>query len=370
MRKIFLLVALLFCVLSSLQAQKLRLSDIPQEVRMGLENTYTDYKLLGWYFETGQYVAEIDIDSRVGRVFFTASGNWQFTIFNVSHEELPTLVANYFINNYPGYRIKKSEYVEDFGGDNYYRLVVSMKGIGQTEYEMIFDTRGKMIKTNAPDPDYVKKDYIERLNPEDIERQQKKMAERTALPGTGLEVGDENYVKANKDPQSSGKDGRKVDIEIPAPVEEPKIPEAVNRAFEKKYPRIEVQEWQTQDTCYNAVFKNRQKTSMEALFMPDGSLVSVTTLMKKDRYPRLIMSDLAKRYPDAKVSLIQKVEYDAKYRRSVTDRKLEQYFYIELTEKIRGKRDVKTIKLLYDKSFKYQGLAGNQDDYEEEEEEE
>ena len=363
MRKFLLAIALFACVLSA-QGQKLRLSDIPQEVRMGLENTYTDYKLLGWFFETGQYVAEIDIDNRTGRVFLTANGNWQFTIFNVPEQELPTLVANYFINNYPGYRIKKSEYVEDYGGDNYYRLVISMKGIGQTEYEMIYDTRGKLIKTNAPDPDYVKKDYIARLNPEDIERQQKKMAERTALPGTGLQIGDENYVAANKDPEGSGKKGRKVDIAAPEALNTPKIPESVTKAFEKKYPRIEVDEWNMEDTCYNANFKNRQNNNLQALFMPDGSIVTVTTDIEKARYPRLIMKDLNERYPNAKVSIIRKVEYDIKYRRTVTDRKLDQYFYVELTEKIRGRKDVKTIKLLYDKSFKYQGLAGTGDDYE------
>ena len=363
MRKFLLAIALFVCVLSA-QGQKLRLSDIPQEVRMGLENTYTDYKLLGWFFETGQYVAEIDIDNRTGRVFLTANGNWQFTIFNVPEQELPTLVANYFINNYPGYRIKKSEYVEDFGGDNYYRLVISMKGIGQTEYEMIYDTRGKLIKTNAPDPGYVKKDYIARLNPEDIERQQKKMSDRTALPGTGLKIGDENYVAANKDPEGSGKKGRKVDIAAPEALDTPKIPESVTKAFEKKYPRIEVDEWKMEDTCYNANFKNRQQTNLQALFMPDGSLVSVTTDVEKDRYPRLILKDLDVRYPNATVSIIRKVDYDIKYKRTVTERKLEQYFYIELTEKIRGRKDVKTIKLLYDKSFKYQGLAGTGDDYE------
>ncbi|MFA7082737.1 MAG: PepSY-like domain-containing protein [Bacteroidales bacterium] len=363
MRKFLLAIALFVCVLSA-QGQKLRLSDIPQEVRMGLENTYTDYKLLGWFFETGQYVAEIDIDNRTGRVFLTANGNWQFTIFNVPEQELPTLVANYFINNYPGYRIKKSEYVEDYGGDNYYRLVISMKGIGQTEYEMIYDTRGKLIKTNAPDPGYVKKDYIARLNPEDIERQQKKMADRTALPGTGLTIGDENYVAANKDPESSGKRGRKVDIETPEALDTPKIPESVTKAFEKKFPRTEVEEWEMQDTCYNAIFKNRRETNLQALYMPDGSLVTTTTDVDPDRYPRLIMKDLDERYPNAKISIVRKVEYDAKYKRTVTERKLEQYFYVELTEKIRGRKDVKTIKLLYDKSFKYQGLAGTGDDYE------
>ena len=191
-------------------AQKLRPSDVPQEVRLGLENTYSDYKLKGWYFETGQYVAEIDIDKQIGRVFLTATGNWQFTIFNIQEQELPTLVANYFINNYPGYRIKKCEYVEDFSGDNYYRLIIAMKGIGQTEYEMIFDPRGKLTKTNAPDPDFVKKDYIARLNPEAIEYRQKKMAERASLDGSGLEIktGEDGDVKKN----SKSKD---VDIEVP-----------------------------------------------------------------------------------------------------------------------------------------------------------
>lgn len=367
MRKILLIIILFACALS-MQAQKLRLSDIPQEVRMGLQNTYTDYKLIGWYFETGQYVAEIDIDNRVGRVFLTANGNWQFTIFNVPEQELPTLVANYFINNYPGYRIKKSEYVEDYGGDNYYRLIISMKGVGQTEYEMIFDTRGKMIKTNAPDPDFVKKDYIARLNPEDIERQQKKMAERTALPGTGLEIGDENYVAANKDPKSSGKKGRKVDIETPEINETPKIPETVTKAFAKKYPRIEVDEWKKDGENYKAYFKNRQGTELETLFMPDGMVMSTTTSVAPSRYPRIILKDLDQRYPNAKLSFIQKVDYDTRYKRTVTDRKLEQYFYVELTEKIKGRKDVKTIKLLYDKSFKFQGLAGAADDYEYDEE--
>src|SRR5574344_2580910 len=215
MKRIIITAIIAILALNVNAQQKLRKSEVPQEVRMGLENTYTDYNLQGWYFETGQYVAQITIDENLGKVYFTAVGNWQYTIFDVQEKELPTLVDNYFINNYPGYRIKKSEYVEDISGDNYYRLIIAMKGVGQTEYEMIFNPKGKMIKTNAPDPDYVKKDYIARLNPEDIERQQKKMADRTSLAGTGLEIGDENYVAANKDSKSSGKKGSMVDIETP-----------------------------------------------------------------------------------------------------------------------------------------------------------
>ena len=346
-------------------AQKLRPSDIPQEVRLGLENTYSDYKLNGWYFETGQYVAEIDIDNQIGRVFLTATGNWQFTIFDIQEQELPTLVANYFLNNYPGYRIKKSEYIEDFSGDNYYRLIIAMKGIGQTEYEMVFDPRGKLTKTNAPDPDFVKKDYIARLNPEAIEYRQKKMAERASLDGSGLEIrtGEDGDAKKNSKSQD-------VDIEVPEALDVPIIPEEVTKAFKKKFPRIEVREWKEEEGNYRAYYENRGR-EMEMLFKADGMIMTTTTAVEKERYPRLIVKDLTSRYPEVKfpnsIIKFQKVDYDLKYRRTVTDRKLDTYYYIEFTQKIKGKKDKKTVKLTYDKSFRYQGLAGSTDEYQEEE---
>ena len=49
-------------------------------------------------------------------------------------------------------------------------------------------------------------------------------------------------------------------------------------------------------------------------------------------------------------------------------KKLETYYYIELTEKIKGRDDKKRIKVTYDKSFKFQGLAGSDDEYAEDEE--
>jgi hypothetical protein len=357
MRRI-ILATLLLTISLGVSAQKLRNSDIPQEVRLGLENTYSDYKLQGWYFETGQYVAEISIDEQIGRVFLTATGNWQFTIFNVAEQELPTLVANYFLNNYPGYRIKKSEYIEDFSGDNYYRLIIAMKGIGQTEYEMIFDPRGKLTKTNAPDPDFVKKDYISRLNPEAIEYRQRKMAERAEMDGSGLEIRIEDDVKS-----AGKKKSKDVEIEAPEALDIAVTPEEVLKAFKKKYPRVTNPEWKQDGENYVATFENREIIT-EVCYKPDGMLMTITILMQKDRYPRKILQDLEQRYPDAKLELIKKTDYDMKYRKTVTDRKLDTFFYVELTEKIKGKKDKKYIKLTYDKTYKYQGLAGSTDEYE------
>ncbi|MBO6118220.1 MAG: PepSY-like domain-containing protein [Bacteroidales bacterium] len=352
-----LIVTIMFAVLAlSVNAQqKLRKSEVPQEVRMGLENTYTDYKLEGWYFETGQYVAQINIDNNTGKVFFTATGNWQYTIFDIKEQELPTLVDNYFINNYPGYRVKKSQYIEDASGDNYYRLIIAMKGVGQTEYEMVFDPRGHLTKTNAPDPDFVKKDYIARLNPEAIEYRQKKMAEREGISGEGVQVN----VEKEKAKEKSSKE---VKLQTQDEVSEPKIPEEVTNAFKKKNPRAEVKQWKEEGDNYRAVF-DRRGSEVEMLLKSDGTIMSTTTNIEKARYPRLITKDLEIRYPKAKIEKFQKIDYDMKYKKTVTDTKLDTYYYIELSEKIKGKKDKKHIKLTYDKAYKYQGLAGTDDEY-------
>ncbi|MBQ7985516.1 MAG: PepSY-like domain-containing protein, partial [Bacteroidales bacterium] len=309
MKRLVLTILLATCVLSANAQQKLRKSEVPQEVRMGLENTYTDYKLEGWYFETGQYVAQINIDNNTGRVFFTATGNWQYTIFDIKEEELPTLVDNYFINNYPGYRVKKSQYIEDASGDNYYRLIIAMKGIGQTEYEMVFDPRGRLTKTNAPDPNYVKKDYIERLNPEAIEYRQQKMAKREGIQGEGVQVNVEKELAKEKS-------SKEVKLSIQDAVEEPKIPEEVTKAFKKKYARSEVKQWKEVDGNYCAVYDNRGSES-EMLLQKDGTIISTTVNLEKARYPRKAVKDLEIRYPKAKIKKFQKVDYDMKYKKSV-----------------------------------------------------
>jgi hypothetical protein len=191
------------------------------------------------------------------------------------------------------------------------------------------------------------------------------MAERASLDGSGLEIrtGEDGDVKKNSKSQD-------VDIEVPAALDVPIIPEEVTKAFKKKFPRIEVREWKEEEGNYRAYYENRGR-EMEMLFKADGMIMTTTTAVEKERYPRLIVKDLTSRYPEVKfpnsIIKFQKVDYDLKYRRTVTDRKLDTYYYIEFTQKIKGKKDKKTVKLTYDKSFRYQGLAGSTDEYQEEE---
>lgn len=358
--KVFGILFFILCTtVSSFSQSKLRESDIPQEVRLGLENAYSDYKLRSWGFETGQYIAFISIDNQEGKCYLAADGNWQFTIFDVPEPQTPTLVMNYFVNNYPGYRIRKCEYVEEQSGDNYYRLLISMKGIAQNEYELIFNPRGNLIKSNAPNPTEVKKDYIARQNPEDIERQQKKAAERESMYDKNI------LVSQDIAPDGSTIDRNKqIDISVPEVKTTIEPTPEIQKTFKKKFPRVENVEWKMEDKNYVVSFTNRQGTLLEAKYKPEGMLINTGTHMPKNRYPRPILKDLEKRYPNAKVEEILKVDWDRKYAATITDRKLKTYYFVELSEKVKGRKEKRKITMTYDNSFRFEGLAGENGEYE------
>ena len=139
---------------------KIKETAVPRSVLLTLEKTYDSYKVRTWYQAPGQYIADILIDGQEGRSYFTAGGDWQYSSFPVKFEECPTMLTSYFNNNYPGYRVKTLDYIEEMNGDNYYRMIIIKKGIAESDCEMIFDTRGKLMKSNAPDPDAVKRDYF------------------------------------------------------------------------------------------------------------------------------------------------------------------------------------------------------------------
>ena len=156
MKKIVLIMLMVLPLMAGAQT-KIKETAVPRSVLLALEKTYDSYKVRTWYQAPGQYIAEVVIDGQNGRAYFTAGGDWQYSTFPVKAEECPTLMNTYFVNNYPGYRIKSIDFIEEMNGDNYYRMIIVKKGIAEADCEMIFDTRGKLMKSNAPDPDAVKR---------------------------------------------------------------------------------------------------------------------------------------------------------------------------------------------------------------------
>ena len=161
---LFLLIAL---PLMTVAQNKIKETQVPKSVLISLDKKYDSYKVKTWYQSPGQYIAEFVYDGQKGRAYFTHNGDWQYSSFPTKQDDCPTAMNRYFIDNYPGYRIKSIDYVEQMDGDVYYRMMIVKTGVGYSDNELIFDPRGRLQKSNAPDPDAVKREYYTLNNPDE-----------------------------------------------------------------------------------------------------------------------------------------------------------------------------------------------------------
>ncbi len=344
-----ILAALFILSTFSLYAQpKIKESEVPKEVLLALENTYASYKVKNWYQESSQYIADLVVDGQEGKAYFTSKGSWQYSSFPVQEAECPTLMMSYFINNYPGFRSKRIEYIEEQSGDNYYRMIISKKGIGSTEYELVFDTRGKLLKSNAPDPESVKKEYLARTNPEDFDPKEKTPPEPPTSTG-------------GNEKTSSSKQGNS-QLTIEAEENNPDRPtEAIQKAFNKRYSESRIEqgpEWIKEDTVYIARFINRQEAILQLTFLEDATLVSTMTELFEERYPMGIIKYLDNRFKDEKYKIekICRFDYDVKYRDPATGLRPKTYFYVVVSQKVKGQKEKKITRLTFDTRYTFTGL--------------
>lgn len=337
MKRIVFITLMSICVLATAQT-KIKESEVPKAVLLALENTYTSYKVKSWFQNPGQYVAELVVDGQAGKSFFTDAGDWQYSSFPVTIAEMPTLVNTYFDNNYPGYRIKSSEYVEEMSGDNYYRLVIAMKGLGANDYELVFDTRGKLLKNNAPDPVVVKRDFNSRQNPENSEI---------------IDERDSNGESAKKSKKRRNKDSE---------VEQYNPSKAMVKDFEKRNPKTRVAKgpfWVSRDDGGVAYFSNKAKAEFEAVYGGDDKLIKTGTVMKKERFSRPILKYLAEKFKDEKYKVLKMVRYDfdSKYRDPDTGKRPKSYFYVVVSIKVKGQRDLQYTRMTFDNNGNFTGLV-------------
>ncbi|MGX8713796.1 MAG: hypothetical protein ACSW8I_09000 [bacterium] len=336
MKKIAFVALLLsmFNVQSSiLKAQtKVKETAVPRSVLLALEKTYDSYKVKTWYQAPGQYIAEVIIDGQEGRSYFTAGGDWQYSSFPVKMEESPTLMTAYFTNNYPGYRVKTLDYIEEMSGDNYYRMIITRKGISDASFEMVFDTRGKLMKSNAPDPAAVKRDYYTHNNPD----------------ATDAEI-----TKATKTETSRQRTR-------PAPrVDEPMVEQftpcdAAVANFEKVVGKKRCKagpEWINRNDQYAvAYYTDKQRVEKEAVYdIHSGDPVMTGKLLPKARYSNGILKYLDEKFngENYKVEKMVVYEYNSKYR-GADGKKPKPYTYVVISQKVKGARQIKFVRMEFD----------------------
>jgi len=344
MKRIVLAILAIIMITASVNAQKkVKESQVPRQVLLAMENTYTSYAVSAWFEQPGQYVADFTTEGQKGKAYFTDDGEWQYSAFVVDISECPTIMNTYFVDNYPGFKIRSTEYIEEMSGDNYYRMIITRKGVGSDDFELIFDTRGKLTKTNAPDPEVVRRDFIARNNPE------ADLSEREEP-----EAPDKNAKKSKK----------RKDLDIDSEVETVTPPDAVKKNFEKRYPAARVKtgpEWVMRDNeYYVAYFTNNAKVNFDAVLAENGTMVMVGTTLAPERYPRPIQKYLAEKLKGEKYDIekVVRYDYDSKYRNE-EGKKPKQYFYVVISQKVKGKKGKKFTRMTFDNVGKFTGLLAN-----------
>lgn len=324
MKKI--LITLLFCAPILLCAQtKIKETAVPKSVLLTLERTYSQegYKVKTWYQAPGQYIAEFVVDGMQGRGFFTAAGDWQYSAFPTKIDECPLIMHSYFYDNYPGYRIKSIDYIEEMEGDNYYRMIIVKKGVGFNDNEMIFDTRGKLIKSNAPDPAVVKREFYALNNPE---------------------AEDENNTTVAADGRKKKNGHRPTAVEDVPKEEVPAPPAAIIKDFEKRVPpaRRNNKEpmWMNRGTDeFVAYYKNNQDVQFEMVYSVETEkLIKTGKVLPEERYTSAIKKYIDEKFKGEKYDIAKMVvyEYDAKYR-GADGKKPKPYTYVVVSQGSRRK---------------------------------
>ena len=205
---------------------------------------------------------------------------------------------------------------------------------------MVFDTRGKLMKSNAPDPDAVKRDYYTHNNPDASD---KKISEET---GT-----EKSRMRKRPAPKAD-----EPQVERFTPSEE--IEAAFKKAMGKRV--TAGPEWVLRNGEYAvAYFSNAQKVKMEAVYkISDNQPIMTGKTLAKDRYNSTILKYLAEKFNGEryKVEKMVTYEYNSKYRDPIDGKKPKPYTYVVVSQKIKGTKDVKYVRLEFNSSNQFIGL--------------
>lgn len=340
MKKVVLFLLLALPLLSIAQT-KIKETQVPKSVQISLEKKYDSYKVKTWYRSPGQYIAEFVTDGQNGRAYFTHTGDWQFSSFPVKQEDCPSQMNRYFLSNYPGYRIKSIDYVEQMDGDVYYRMVIVKKGVGYTDNELIFDPRGRLQKSNAPNPDAVKREFYTLNNPDEEELSNQQLRKLKSYQGGKRP----NPVEDVPEVSAIDTNGTIVAHfnKLNPPTKISEGPEWVNR-----YPGLVV-----------AYYINRQDVEMEEVYDVETSAHMMQgKVLDKNHYNNAIMKYLAEKYKNEKYKIERMITYtyDSKWR-GEDGKKPKPYTYVVISQKVSGLGNrVKYTRMEFDASGAFRNL--------------
>ncbi|HXD77144.1 MAG TPA: PepSY-like domain-containing protein [Puia sp.] len=122
------------------RSQRVRTTDVPQEVRAALQKKYPSATSVSWEREKGNYEANWGGASREDNsVLFTPQGSFVEIVVAIPVSKLPAALAGYVRTHYGSAKIGEAGKVTTAAGDTRYEVEVRGR-------DLLFDEKGNFIR--------------------------------------------------------------------------------------------------------------------------------------------------------------------------------------------------------------------------------
>lgn len=302
MRQVLILLCLL-CI-SSLMAQNLKESEVPQAVLQKASSEFPDQKVRSWSMSDGLYMGQTKIEGATAYLVFDAAGKYVRTSYPLSPKELPSKLLDYVEKNFRNAKIGSSDLVEDGSGQDYYAIELRKEGVAQGKLAALkFDPNGTLMQRV------------------DFETQE-------PLP-VQAEAPEYNAIRKMKE----GKTPKGAIDKIAASA----VPAPVTAAFNKKYKGASEVSWYQMAEDFGADFVLKELRH-EAVYTATGTWIQT----KEEMYPDAIYAPVQK-YLDTEYS-----RHEVAYAEKVTRADRNNSYYVEVLVRERGVKDPPVTQLFFD----------------------
>ncbi len=141
-----IMIFVLMAVVYSVNAQKLKESDVPAAVKTAFTAMFPDTKHIKWEMENNKYEGEFKVNSVESSALFEASGTYLQIETEIPVSSLPEAVREYVSKNLAGQKIKEAAKITDANG-----VITFEAEVGGTDY--LFDSNGGFISKSTDSKD-------------------------------------------------------------------------------------------------------------------------------------------------------------------------------------------------------------------------
>ena len=149
MKTLVITVATLF-LLGNAQAQKIKESEVPANVKEAFAKKYPGIKAEEWEKEGLDFEAEFDMNKGEYSAVFDANGMFKEEEQEIKITDLPKGIAAFCEKEFAGYKISEAARIVD--ASNVVTYEAELKK-GKEEFDAIFDDQGKFIKRSGAEND-------------------------------------------------------------------------------------------------------------------------------------------------------------------------------------------------------------------------